>query len=33
MIESGEFIPYTPAFIEMLYHLKEHTGLHVKNEH
>lgn len=30
MIRTEEFIPYTPTFIEMLYHLKDHTGLHNK---
>ncbi|MDO5436486.1 MAG: NUDIX domain-containing protein [Clostridia bacterium] len=32
MIEEKEFIPYTPAFIELLYHLKDHTGLHTRRD-
>ena len=32
MIRTGEFIPYAPAFIEMLYHLKAHTGLHTDDK-
>lgn len=32
MIRTKEFISYAPAFIEMLYHLKEHVSLHTEEK-
>ena len=30
MIESGEFIPYDKSFIDMLFFLRNHNGLHTR---
>ena len=32
MIESGEFIPYDKSFIDMLFFLRNHNGLHTRED-
>ena len=32
MIESGEFIPYDKSFIDMLFFLRNHNGLHTRKD-
>ena len=32
MLESGEFIPYDKSFIDMLFFLRNHNGLHTRED-
>lgn len=32
MLESGEFIPYNKSFIELLFFLRNHNGLHTRED-